>query len=75
MTNTKAKKGTFLPILSGYSFKNTITIDGKKIGMDQPCYILAEIGINHNGEVSLAKKLIDMAVDAGADAVKFQKRI
>jgi sialic acid synthase SpsE len=57
-----------------YSFKNTIIIDGKKIGMDQPCYILSEIGINHNGEVHLAKKLIDMAVDAGADAVKFQKR-
>jgi len=37
-------------------------------------YIIAEIGINHNGSIDLAKKLIDMAVDCGCDAVKFQKR-
>ena len=37
-------------------------------------YCIAEIGINHNGEVDITKKLIDAAVDAGADAVKFQKR-
>jgi N-acetylneuraminate synthase len=37
-------------------------------------YVIAEIGINHNGSIDLAKKLIDQAVDAGADAVKFQKR-
>lgn len=37
-------------------------------------YIIAEIGINHNGDVDIAKKLIDVAVDAGCDAVKFQKR-
>ncbi len=37
-------------------------------------FITAEIGINHNGDLNLAKKLIDSAVDAGADAVKFQKR-
>ncbi len=39
-----------------------------------PIFIIAEIGINHNGDIRLAKNLIDMAVDAGADAVKFQKR-
>jgi N-acetylneuraminate synthase len=38
------------------------------------CYVIAEIGINHNGDVEIAKKLIDLAVDAGCDAVKFQKR-
>ena len=38
-----------------------------------PIFIIAEIGINHNGDIKLAKNLIDMAVDAGADAVKFQK--
>jgi N-acetylneuraminate synthase len=38
------------------------------------CMIVAEIGINHNGDIDLAKKLIDKAVDAGCDAVKFQKR-
>ncbi len=37
-------------------------------------FIIAEIGINHNGSMDLAKKLIDGAVDAGCDAVKFQKR-
>lgn len=37
-------------------------------------FIIAEIGINHNGDVEIAKQLIDVARDAGADAVKFQKR-
>lgn len=43
-----------------------------KTGKD--VFIIAEIGINHNGDVEIAKKLIDMAVDCGCDAVKFQKR-
>src|SRR3954471_12177476 len=38
------------------------------------CYVIAEIGINHNGDLDLAKKLIDLAIDTGCDAVKFQKR-
>ena len=37
-------------------------------------FIVAEIGINHNGDMSICKKLIDIAKDAGCDAVKFQKR-
>lgn len=37
-------------------------------------FVIAEIGINHNGDIDIAKELIDVAVDAGADAVKFQKR-
>ena len=37
-------------------------------------FIIAEIGINHNGDISIAKKLIDVAIEAGCDAVKFQKR-
>ena len=37
-------------------------------------FIIAEIGINHNGDIKIAKKLIDMAKNAGCDAVKFQKR-
>jgi N,N'-diacetyllegionaminate synthase len=44
----------------------------KLFGQDRPCYIIAEVGINHNGDIDLACKLIDMAADAGADAVKFQ---
>lgn len=44
------------------------------IGTARPIYIVAEIGINHNGDLSLAKRLIDVAVEAGCNAVKFQKR-
>ncbi len=44
------------------------------MGQGQPCFIVAEIGINHNGDLELAKRLIDAAVAAGCDAVKFQKR-
>ncbi|MDB4918514.1 N-acetylneuraminate synthase family protein [Mucilaginibacter sp.] len=47
---------------------------GKKIGLGEPCYIIAEIGINHNGSLEIAKQLIDEAVAAKASAVKFQKR-
>jgi N-acetylneuraminate synthase len=57
-----------------YSFKNNIEIDGTTIGIDKPCYIIAEIGINHNGDLALAKQLIDIASESGANAVKFQKR-
>jgi len=49
-----------------------VKIADKLIGEEQPCFIIAEAGINHNGDVELAKKLIDAAKDAGADAVKFQ---
>jgi N-acetylneuraminate synthase len=54
--------------------KDTITIGGRKVGAGEPCYLIAEIGINHNGDMELAKKLIDKAVEIGFDAVKFQKR-
>lgn len=51
-----------------------IKIAQKSIGRGQPCFVVAEIGINHNGDIDIAKKLIDAAVEAGCDAVKFQKR-
>ena len=51
-----------------------IEIGGRLIGEGHPVYIVAEIGINHNGDVRFAKKIIDAAVHAGVDAVKFQKR-
>ena len=51
-----------------------IKIDGKAVGHECPVWIIAEIGINHNGDLDIAKKLIDAAVLAGCDAVKFQKR-
>lgn len=56
------------------SDKLKIKLDGITVGEDYPTYIIAEIGQNHNGEVRLAKRLIDMAVDCRANAVKFQKR-
>ena len=52
----------------------TIKIGGKEIGSGRPVFIVAEIGLNHNGDVDIAKKLIDVAVLSGCDAVKFQKR-
>lgn len=51
-----------------------IQIGEKTVGNGLPCYIVAEIGINHNGNIDLAKRLISIAVGAGCDAVKFQKR-
>ncbi len=51
-----------------------VKIGNKIVGNGYPCFIIAEIGINHNGSVDLAKKMIDIAVTTGCDAVKFQKR-
>lgn len=51
-----------------------IQIGDRLVGDDQPTYIIAEIGVNHNGILPLALELIDVAVATGADAVKFQKR-
>ena len=53
---------------------DAIKIGTQMVGDGQPCFIVAEIGINHNGDIDLAKKLIDMAAVAGCGAVKFQKR-
>lgn len=54
--------------------EQVIQIGTKTIGSGHPCYVIAEIGINHNGDVDLAKRLISVAVSSGCDAVKFQKR-
>ena len=51
-----------------------IQIGKHRIGANHPVYIIAEIGLNHQGDINLAKKLIDSAVRAKADCVKFQKR-
>lgn len=53
---------------------SAVGIGGKQVGDGHRCYVVAEIGINHNGDVNIAKNLIDVAVSAGCDAVKFQKR-
>jgi N-acetylneuraminate synthase len=51
-----------------------IKIGNKTVGDGHPAYVIAEVGINHNGDLGIAKQMIDAAVHAGADAVKFQKR-
>jgi N,N'-diacetyllegionaminate synthase len=50
----------------------TISIDGRPIGAGHPCFVIAEIGVNHNGDADLAMRMIDAVADAGADCVKFQ---
>lgn len=53
---------------------NCIKIGNKNVGKGEKCFVIAEIGINHNGNLQIAKDLIDVAVSCGCDAVKFQKR-
>ena len=53
-------------------FNKRISIDGKNIFSGSRTFIIAEAGVNHGGNMNIAKKLIDLAADAGADAVKFQ---
>src|SRR5437879_4175976 len=50
----------------------TIAIGQRIIGPGQPCFVIAEAGINHNGDVTLASELVAAAAEAGADAIKFQ---
>ncbi len=54
------------------NFKKKIIIDGKEISNDSPTYIIAEAGVNHNGDLDNALRLVDCAVEAGVDAIKFQ---
>ncbi len=52
----------------------TVRIGDVQVGDGQPCYVVAEIGINHNGDLAIAKKLMSLALASGCNAVKFQKR-
>jgi len=51
-----------------------VRLGNRLVGDAEPCFVIAEIGINHNGDIDLAKRLVSVAVAAGCDAVKFQKR-
>lgn len=53
---------------------DAVRIGSRLVGPGHPCYVIGEIGINHNGDLDIARKLIDAAAEAGCDAVKFQKR-
>jgi len=54
------------------NFNKKLNIQNKEISPTSPTFVIAEAGVNHGGDMSIAKKLIDLASDAGADAVKFQ---
>lgn len=51
---------------------NNIFLEGKKIGNGSPIFLIAEAGVNHNGNIEIAKKMIDLALKAKVDAIKFQ---
>jgi N-acetylneuraminate synthase len=59
---------------SGRSMPEPVRIADRLVGPGQPVFVIAEIGINHNGDVDVARRLIEAASAAGCDAVKFQKR-
>ena len=50
----------------------TVLVDDQRIGAGEPCFVIAEAGVNHNGEIALAHRLVEEAARAGANAVKFQ---
>jgi N-acetylneuraminate synthase len=77
--DTKVK---FLPLVDEYKHliavaragHRSLSIAGREIGPDSPCYIISEIGNNHNGDFDLAKRLVDLSSESGVDCVKFQMR-
>jgi N-acetylneuraminate synthase len=54
--------------------ETTVRLGNREVGFGQPCYVIAEIGINHNGSLDVARQLIEGCAHVGCDAVKFQKR-
>lgn len=76
MTASALKMGTPpAPVSVGAAERQGhMRVGDRWVGPNEPCYIIAEIGPNHNGDLATAKRLVDVAVEAGADAAKFQKR-
>ena len=73
MQSGKSVSGYWL-LRKGKAMAKYVEIGDRRVGAGQPTFIIAEIGLNHNGDIEIAKKLIDAATLAGCDAVKFQKR-
>ena len=77
-----SERVSFVPVLDSHdrvvavAWKDAhrLMIGARAIGKDEPCYVIAESGNNHNGSLDLAKELIDLAAEAGADCAKFQMR-
>jgi N-acetylneuraminate synthase len=59
---------------TGQTKARQVALGTKNVGENCPCYVIGEIGINHSGDIEIAKRLISIAASAGCDAVKFQKR-
>lgn len=59
-------------MVKGADMPRIISLEGRSIGPSSPCFIIAEAGVNHNGDPALARRLVDAAKAARADAVKFQ---
>ncbi len=65
--NANGASGSSHDASSGNTLSNNaVRIGSKLVGDGQPCYVIAEIGINHNGDIDLAKRLISVAIAAGA---------
>ncbi len=73
-TRRSARGAAGTPRYTPTGMETFVRIGDRRIGDGEPVYVTAEIGINHNGDLDLAHRLIDSAVRAGCDAVKFQKR-
>ena len=63
-----------MPPVNGNQQEPVVRIGSHTVGAGHPCYVIGEIGINHNGDMEIARKLITIAAAAGCNAVKFQKR-
>src|SRR5512135_232510 len=68
------ESGRRMPPLRSIQMPREVKLGQRAVGDGHPAYIIAEIGINHNGDLEVAKRIVDAAVHAGADAVKLQKR-
>ncbi|GAA1991021.1 hypothetical protein GCM10009718_30950 [Isoptericola halotolerans] len=71
---TTHRKDPVMTATSTAPVAQPVQIGEHAVGVGEPVYVIGEIGINHNGDVEIAKQLIDVAVAAGCQAVKFQKR-